>query len=124
VILSYSFTRVAASGHWSDLNNATSWLDTNGKFYPITRVTEDTPWVSHGSWAVYHGKRMSEIFEEGWQRVTFIGDNLIASNDLGVPLNWKQKSSLVDLAIANKKFNTVVYENGEGDEHTIWERER
>jgi hypothetical protein len=98
-----------------DIQNATSWLNSDGTFHPIRE------YGSHSEWASHHNKKLEELFRSGWMRVTFIGDTIYISNDLSVVPNYKQKKSIIDLSIeSNERFKKAIYENGKGKETTLF----
>ena len=98
-----------------NFENATSWLHPNGTFYPIKE------YGSHSNWASHHNKKLKELFDSGWMRVTFIGDTIYISNDLSVIPTFKQKKSILDMSIESKeRFKKAIYENGKGKETTLF----
>ena len=98
-----------------DIQNATSWLHTNGSFHPIRE------YGSHSNWAYHNNKKLEELFASGWMRVTFIGDTIYISNDLSVLPTFKQKKSIIDLSIESKeRFKKGIYENGKREKTTLF----
>lgn len=105
-----------------NIENATSWLDPKGNFHPVSRTHRTGRWGTHSDWAFAHNKKMEELFDAGWMRVTYIGDTIYISNDLAVLPTYKQKQSILDFAIeSNERFKHVVYENGQGKETELTE---
>lgn len=106
---------------WLENAEYTSWLDPDGNFHPVIRKTPTTPWVSHSTWALQHGYSMEELYEAGWMRITFIADTLYVTNDEQFP-NYRQQEAVIDLAITSRRFNQVVYDNGER-ERILWSKD-
>lgn len=102
------------------IDNATSWLTPQGIFHPISRKHKTGRWATHSDWALENQKKMSDLFDNGWMRVTFIGNELYASNDSGKFVTRKQKNALNDLMkMSHGRFTSVVWENGQGIERDI-----
>lgn len=105
-----------------NIENATSWLDPKGIFHPVSRTHKSGRWGTHSDWAFAHNKKMEELFDSGWMRVTSIGDTIYISNDIANLPTYKQKKSILDFAMeSNGRFTHVVYENGQGKETELTE---
>lgn len=105
--------------------NATSWLSPRGEFHPISRTHSSGRWSSHSDWAQAHNKKMSDLFDSGWMRVTFIGETLYMSNDSSIIPTNKQKKAVIDFSIeSNGRFKHVIYENGQGKETELTESKK
>lgn len=90
--------------------NLHSWLSPTGKFVPLMGK-------SHGDYAQSLGSNIDQMWEKGWARIIYFADKVYAHNEK-MPLNFKQKNSLIDAAIENN-MNHVVYDSGD-NETIIW----
>lgn len=90
--------------------NAQSWLAPNGKFHPCG---------NHMDYLDRMGLYRDNLYNNGWQRITYMGDCLYSQNSLKTPPNFKQKSQLKDLAIMCG-FNIIQFDNDE-DLITLWQ---
>lgn len=107
------------------IENATSWMDTRGRFHPVSRTHPSGRWGTHSDWAFAHNRKVNELFESGWMRITYIGDTIYMSNDISIPPTYKQKKSILDFALeSDGRFNHVIYENGQGREIELTESNR
>ena len=95
------------------MDNSTSWLDPGGKFHPTA------PYKSHADWAQANQTNLQSLFQQGWIRVTFVGNELWVSNYGGKPVNQLQKSSLIDFAMTSGRFRSVSFDNG-ADDFVLW----
>lgn len=84
-----------------------SWLNPSGVFHPIK--------YSHGSDALRFTKEIKDpimaLWKMGYMRIVFMGNTLIAHNEVMVP-NEKQKNALINLAI-EAGDEIVEYDGGE-----------
>jgi hypothetical protein len=68
---------------------------------------------------------MSDLFDSGWMRVTFIGETIYMNNDSSIIPTNKQKKAVIDFSIeSNGRFKHVIYENGQGKETELTESKK
>jgi hypothetical protein len=88
-----------------------SWLTPAGKFLPIPAGH------THGSVAAKAGESIESLWGKGWQRVTYIGRELLAHNEAQAP-TATQRQALIDHAV-EEGFSHVKHDHGE-DERILW----
>lgn len=91
--------------------NLHSWLNPQGEFISLNGK-------SHGDYSSSVGLNIDQMFLKGWLRITFYSNKIYAHNDKLKSINYKQKKSLIDLAIENH-MSHVILDFGE-NEKIIW----
>ena len=101
-----------------------SWLDPEGNAFPVGNQGHDTTAYQILKNELPPNKSyeaLSLLMKRGWQRINYIGRELIASNYEGIIVNRKQKRTLIDLA-HEYEFNTSEFDNGVSNNSIIWSR--
>lgn len=92
-----------------------SWLAPNGKFHPLTDQTH----AQYASALTYlkYPLSMGKLYDEGWQRITYYGEEIYSNNPTIAP-NEKQKKALVQAAKDN--FSQRIIWDNDYKSPVIW----
>lgn len=97
-----------------------SWLDPSGRFHPLPLGSSHSDFAAQ----ILHGRvnpslsPLAALMQKGWQRIVFMGSELIANNDQTRTINPAQTSALINSAIENK-MTKIEFDYGD-DLKTIW----
>jgi hypothetical protein len=97
-----------------------SWMNVDGKIFSISSHSKK----DHGDLAKYlmadKNINTDQMFQMGYLRITYYGDDLYAHNNINKP-NLRQLKELKDIAIENH-MKKIVWDN-EDEDRVLWYNE-